>query len=53
MTPEQQKSIDQTAAERAASFALPPKPVTIDDLHQRIIALENHPALAPKEESNG
>ena len=29
------------------------KPVTIDDLLRRIIALENHPALAPKEEPNG
>lgn len=53
MTPEQQKSVDQTAAERTAFLVPTHKQVTLDELHQRVIALENHPALKAVEESNG
>ncbi len=60
MTPEQKASIEQTSRDRADEHGIQtrqpgllPKPVTIDDLLRRIIALENHPALAPKEEPNG
>lgn len=53
MTPEQQKAVDQTAQERAAFIVPTQKQVTLDELHKRVTALENHPALKAAEESNG
>jgi hypothetical protein len=42
---DQQRALDVIAAERAASMKPPPPPVTLESLHQRLTALENHPAL--------
>lgn len=53
MTPEQEASVKATAAERAAFLVPTQKQITLDELHQRVIALENHPALKATEESNG
>lgn len=57
MTPEQEASVKATAAERAAFLVPTQKQITLDDLHRRVIALENHPALSvpalETEESNG
>lgn len=58
MTPDERRiELDRVATERAPGLAPPPAPITLNDLHRRITALENHPALNPtpklNEEPNG
>lgn len=58
MTPDERRAeLDRVANERAPSLTAPLAPITLNDLHRRITALENHPALNPmpalNEESNG
>lgn len=57
MSLDQIAELDRVAAERAPSLAPAPPQLTLSDLHRRITALENHPALNPmpilKEDTNG
>jgi hypothetical protein len=50
MTPEQQAALDATAQERAASLHPEKQPITLQSIHDRLVAVENHPALNQKEE---
>ncbi len=57
MNAETQKALDDIAAERAVNMKPAHSPVTLESLHQRLTALENHPALQHQvtyqEQSNG
>ena len=46
MTPEQQAALEATAAELAASLQPADRPITLESIHARLVAVENHPALS-------
>jgi hypothetical protein len=46
MTPEQLAELDKVAAERAGNLQQETKPLTLESVHARLTAVENHPALS-------
>lgn len=55
----QRAAMEQTARDREATMKPPQPAITLESLHQRLTAIENHPALSipqiqsETEESNG